>query len=155
VSDWHHCIIVIVIFLYVTFVVINSIQFSSLSLCAGVGFNCVRFLGTAVAVILSLFGFLSPIAMVVLPRLDVIDWATRPDGTSVDVTSMKTCAPECEGLLISFAFKLLILMLGTLAVFFRQPKVMLHYSRCVYLAFVFLRFSLLVMHDNSLLTALR
>ena len=96
---------------------------SSKEFSPGVGFSCVRFLGTAVAVILSLFGFLSPIAMVILPRLDVIDWTQRPDGTTVDVASlMKTCAPECEGLLISFAFKLLILMLGTLAVFFRQPK---------------------------------
>ena len=91
----------------------------------GIGFNCVRFLGTAVAVVLSLFGFLSPVAMVVLPRLDLIDWTRRPDGTTMDAAAdadMKTCAPECEGLLISFAFKLLILMLGTLAVFFRQPK---------------------------------
>ncbi|KAL8588181.1 hypothetical protein ACOMHN_063577 [Nucella lapillus] len=87
----------------------------------GVGFNCVRFMGTAVAVILSLFGFLSPVAMVVLPRLDIIDWSRRADG-SVVVTDVKTCQPECEGLLISFAFKLLILMLGTLAMFFRQPK---------------------------------
>lgn len=90
----------------------------------GVGFSCIRFLGTAVAVILSLFGFLSPVAMVILPKLDIIDWTKRPDGSAVesDNFDMKTCAPECEGLLISFAFKLLILMLGTLAVFFRQPK---------------------------------
>ncbi|XP_076438548.1 vang-like protein 2 [Babylonia areolata] len=88
----------------------------------GVGFNCVRFMGTAVAVILSLFGFLSPVAMVVLPRLDIMDWTRRPDGSLVDSALVKVCAPECEGLLISFAFKLLILMLGTLAVFFRQPK---------------------------------
>lgn len=87
----------------------------------GVGFNCVRFMGTAVAVVLSLFGFLSPIAMVILPKLDIIDWTKRPDGSMVE-SDVKTCAPECEGLLISFAFKLLILMLGTLALFFRQPK---------------------------------
>lgn len=84
----------------------------------GPGFSCIRFLGTAVAVILSLFGFLSPIAMVILPKVDIIDWTKPSDGDVVDLS----CKPECEGLLISFAFKLLILMLGTLAVFFRQPK---------------------------------
>lgn len=89
----------------------------------GVGFNCVRFLGTAVAVILSLFGFLSPVAMVVLPRLNVIEWKKDvTDAESKTTVDVAACAPECEGLLISFAFKLLILTLATLAVFFRQPK---------------------------------
>ncbi|KAL8624544.1 hypothetical protein ACOMHN_005845 [Nucella lapillus] len=83
------------------------------------GFTCVHYLGTAVAVLLSLFGFLSPIAMVILPRLNIIDWSL---GSRSLESAMKRCAPECEGLLISFAFKLLILLLGTLAVFFRQPK---------------------------------
>ncbi|PVD27574.1 hypothetical protein C0Q70_12736 [Pomacea canaliculata] len=34
----------------------------------GLGFNCVRFLSTALAVVLSLTAFLSPIAMVILPK---------------------------------------------------------------------------------------
>ncbi|XP_076457838.1 vang-like protein 2-B [Babylonia areolata] len=82
------------------------------------GFNCVHYLGTAVAVILSLFGFLSPIAMVILPRLNIIDWSYG----ELSEWEMKRCPPQCEGLLISFSFKLLILLLGTLAVFFRHPK---------------------------------
>jgi vang-like len=60
--------------------------------------------------VLSLLGFLSPVAMVVLPKLGIGNWDTEP------------CAVECEGLLISFAFKLLILCIATVALFFRQPK---------------------------------
>lgn len=73
-------------------------------------FNCTRYVGTAFASILSIFGFLSPIVMVVLPKIGIDDWAVNQ------------CQPECEGLLISFSFKLLILLMGTVALFFRQPK---------------------------------
>jgi hypothetical protein len=72
--------------------------------------GCARYIGTVLAGVLSLLGFLSPVAMVVLPKLGIGNWDTEP------------CAVECEGLLISFAFKLLILCIATVALFFRQPK---------------------------------
>ncbi|CAG2256124.1 vang-like protein 2-B [Mytilus edulis] len=74
-----------------------------------IGIGCARYIGTALAGILSVIGFLSPVAMVVLPKL-LSNWQAGE------------CAPECEGLLISFAFKLLILCIATVALFFRQPK---------------------------------
>lgn len=74
------------------------------------GFDCCRHLSTGLAALLSLIGFLSPIAMVVLPRLKLGGWNTSH------------CTVECEGLLISMAFKLLILLIGTVALFFRQPR---------------------------------
>ncbi|XP_052804333.1 vang-like protein 2-B [Mya arenaria] len=69
-----------------------------------------RYLTTAFAGLLSLLGFFSPIAMVVLPKLKISGWATD------------NCGVECEGLLISMAFKLLILLIGTVALFFHQPR---------------------------------
>ena len=75
-----------------------------------IGIGCARYIGTVLAGVLSLLGFLSPVAMVVLPKLGIGNWDTEP------------CAVECEGLLISFAFKLLILCIATVALFFRQPK---------------------------------
>lgn len=54
--------------------------------------------------------FLSPILMIVLPKLDLFVWKT------------KECGPECDGLMISFVFKLLILLIGSWAVTFRQPR---------------------------------
>ncbi|XP_069115604.1 vang-like protein 2 [Argopecten irradians] len=77
---------------------------------SGIGIGCARYVGTALAGVLSVAGFLSPIAMIILPKLQINGWQTLP------------CDPECEGLLISCAFKLLILFLGTVALFFRQPK---------------------------------
>ena len=110
----------------------------------GVGFNLTRFLGVALAILLSLFGFLSPIAMVILPRFDLVDWNPVPDGVlgrEEMAERVRRCAPECEGVLISFSFKLLILLLGTLAVFFRQPRSSLprvYVYRAVVLFLVFL-----------------
>ncbi|KAK3107775.1 hypothetical protein FSP39_021993 [Pinctada imbricata] len=75
-----------------------------------IGLGCARYVGTVLAGVLSVIAFLSPIAMVVLPKLGINGWETGP------------CLPACEGLLISFAFKLLILAMGTFALFFRQPK---------------------------------
>ncbi|ESO93739.1 hypothetical protein LOTGIDRAFT_209276 [Lottia gigantea] len=83
-----------------------------------VGFDCARYVGTALAAVLSIFGFLSPIAMIVLPKLGIFDW--KSDNNKGEDSLQ--CKPECEGLLISFAFKLLILLIGTFALFFRQPK---------------------------------
>lgn len=76
----------------------------------GVAFRCQMWLGSLIAGTLSLCAFLSPIVMVVLPKLDLLTWR------------LQKCGPECDGLLISFAFKLLILLVGSWAVFFRRPK---------------------------------
>lgn len=73
-------------------------------------FDCTRYVGTILAGVLSLFGFASPIIMVILPKLGIKNWDAGP------------CKPECEGLLISFTFKLIILLMGTMALFFRHPK---------------------------------
>ena len=75
-----------------------------------IGFNCVRYLGTILAAILGLAAFLSPVAMVILPKVGLKEWA------------LDECGVKCEGLFISLAFKLLILLIGTWALFFRKPK---------------------------------
>lgn len=51
----------------------------------------------------------SPIAMVLIPRFNVIQLKSEH----------LQCDSECDGLLISFSFKLLILLLGSWALFFR------------------------------------
>ncbi|KFV04297.1 Vang-like 1 [Pterocles gutturalis] len=74
-----------------------------------VGLDCKRYLGLTVAAVLGLLVFLTPIAFILLPQ---ILW--RDD--------LEPCGTACEGLFISVAFKLLILLIGTWALFFRQPK---------------------------------
>uniref|UniRef100_A0A672SED1 Vang-like protein n=1 Tax=Sinocyclocheilus grahami TaxID=75366 RepID=A0A672SED1_SINGR len=74
-----------------------------------VGLDCKRYLNVALSVILGLVVFLTPLAFLILPHLL---WADR----------LTACGTACEGLFISVAFKLLILLLAVWALFFRPPS---------------------------------
>lgn len=96
----------------------------------GMFFSCHRYMGSVVAAVLSAAAFASPVVMVVLPKLPLLDWKEEN----------LVCGPECDSALISFSFKLLILVVGTWAVFFRQPKATMpriFIFRAVILSFVF------------------
>ncbi|EDL94669.1 vang-like 2 (van gogh, Drosophila) (predicted), isoform CRA_a [Rattus norvegicus] len=71
--------------------------------------DCSRHLGVAAGAILALLSFLTPLAFLLLPPLL---WREE----------LEPCGTACEGLFISVAFKLLILLLGSWALFFRRPK---------------------------------
>lgn len=77
----------------------------------GATFKCHMWIGSVVASVISIFAFISPIMMVILPKLELFDWKI-----------VRTCGPECDGILISFAFKLLILLVGSWALFLRKPR---------------------------------
>ncbi|XP_028937234.1 vang-like protein 1 isoform X2 [Ornithorhynchus anatinus] len=74
-----------------------------------VGLDCGRYLGLTVAAALGLLVFLTPIAFILLPQ---ILWRDE----------LEPCGTVCEGLFISVAFKLLILLIGTWALFLRPPR---------------------------------
>ncbi|XP_015609701.1 vang-like protein 1 [Cephus cinctus] len=93
------------------------------------GFTCNRYVGPVIAMILGLSAFLSPIAMVVLPKLGFF-----PDSTSVLTLQQRlqllSCNAECKGQLLGLAFKLVLLGIGCWAVFLRpgnatMPRVFL------------------------------
>ena len=73
-----------------------------------------RYIGSSVIGTLSIFAILTPILMILLPKMDVVGFKE----------SQMICNVECDGLLISFSFKLVILTIGTWALFFRPSKVM-------------------------------
>ena len=73
--------------------------------------RCGQYLGPVSSAVLALAAFLSPILMVALPQMGAFD---RRLDLECDVT--------CDGMLISFAFKLLILLIGSWGLFFRRPK---------------------------------
>lgn len=75
-------------------------------------FKCDKYLGPATSALLAAIAFLSPVLMVILPKLEVFNM--REDHLHCDVT--------CDGMLISFSFKLFILLVGSWAVFFRHPR---------------------------------
>ncbi|XP_070400299.1 vang-like protein 1 isoform X1 [Nothobranchius furzeri] len=74
-----------------------------------VGLNCRLYLTRTIAVILGLLVFLTPLAFLVLPH---ILWPEK----------LQSCGTACEGLYISVAFKLLILLLAVWALFFRPAR---------------------------------
>ncbi|TNM94222.1 hypothetical protein fugu_002398 [Takifugu bimaculatus] len=74
-----------------------------------VGLDCRRYFTLTLAVILGLLVFLTPLAFLVLPHLL---WPEK----------LQSCGMACEGLFISVAFKLLILLLAVWALFFRPTR---------------------------------
>lgn len=79
--------------------------------------------------------------MVLIPRLNIIKLKNDPP----------LCDTECDGLLISFSFKLLILLLGSWALFFRYVFGILFFSFLPSLSFFSFRrgYSILRVADRS------
>jgi len=93
------------------------------------GFRCARYIGAVLAGFVGVVAFLSPIAMLALPKVGIPGWY------------LSSSTPACEGLLIGVAFKLLILALGSWALFVRRPKstmprVFVYRAVVVFLTFV-------------------
>nr|XP_057941875.1 vang-like protein 1 [Doryrhamphus excisus] len=74
-----------------------------------VGLDCRRCSTLALAAVLGVLVFLTPPAFLALPHLL---WPEK----------LRSCGTACEGLFISVAFKMLILMLAVWALFFRAPR---------------------------------
>ncbi|KAF6294034.1 VANGL planar cell polarity protein 1 [Rhinolophus ferrumequinum] len=94
-----------------------------------VGLDCKRYLGLTIAAVLGLLVFLTPIAFILLPP--ILWWE-----------ELEPCGTICEGLFISVAFKLLILLIGTWALFFRKqradvPRVFVFRALLLVLIFLF------------------
>ncbi|XP_034532040.1 vang-like protein 2 [Notolabrus celidotus] len=90
--------------------------------------DCRRYLGPVLGAVLGLFALLTPLAFLAIPQLLWRD-------------SLEPCGTPCEGLYISLAFKLLILLISTWALFLRPPRATLprfFIFRCLLLALVFL-----------------
>ncbi|KAL3279415.1 hypothetical protein HHI36_016926 [Cryptolaemus montrouzieri] len=85
----------------------------------GFGFICQRYISAAFTYLLSLVAFLSPLAMVVLPKLGFFPALTPP--ILADTDKLLVCGAECKGQLVSLAFKLLISGISAWAVFLRKP----------------------------------
>lgn len=75
-------------------------------------FGCQRYLGSVAAALLALLAVCTPVAMVMIPRLGVVPLRTE----------QLRCHAECEGLLISLTVKLVLLALGSWAVFWRPTR---------------------------------
>lgn len=90
--------------------------------------ECRRFVNPVLGAVLGLISLITPLAFLALPQLLWRD-------------SLDPCGTPCEGLYISLAFKLLILLFSTWALFLRPARAALprfFVFRCLLLALVFL-----------------
>lgn len=88
----------------------------------GFGFACQRYMETSLSLILCFVAFLSPLAMVVMPKLGFFPNAfDNMELSQIAKTQLLACNPECKGQLVSLAFRMLLLSLGIWALFFRRP----------------------------------
>uniref|UniRef100_A0A8C2G1J2 VANGL planar cell polarity protein 2 n=1 Tax=Cyprinus carpio TaxID=7962 RepID=A0A8C2G1J2_CYPCA len=90
--------------------------------------ECRRFAGPVLSGVLGLFALLTPLAFLLLPQLLWRD-------------SLEPCGTPCEGLYVSLAFKLLVLLISSWALFLRPPRATLprfFVFRCLLMALVFL-----------------
>ncbi|KAM9428032.1 vang-like protein 2 isoform 1-T2 [Salvelinus alpinus] len=90
--------------------------------------ECKRFLGPVLGGCLGLFALVTPLAFLVLPQLL---WRE----------ALEPCGTPCEGLYVSLAFKLLVLLISSWALFLRPPRATLprfFVFRCLLMVLVFL-----------------
>lgn len=87
----------------------------------GLNFICQRYVGTVLTYVLSISAFISPLAMVILPKIGFFPALSTNLGLQ-NSAKLLACGAECKGQLVSLAFKLIILAVGAWAVFLRKPN---------------------------------
>ena len=75
-------------------------------------FRLRRHVGPFVSGLLSILAVASPVVMVALPNVGALNLRE----------SDLVCGVECDGMIVSLAFKLVVLVLGSWAVFLRRPR---------------------------------
>lgn len=89
----------------------------------GLGFVCHRYVGSVLTFILSVVAFLSPLAMAVMPKLGFFPSIFNNLALQQhQQAQLLACGAECKGLLVSLAFKLVLLAIGAWAIFLRKPN---------------------------------
>ncbi|KAI5637618.1 strabismus protein domain-containing protein [Phthorimaea operculella] len=92
----------------------------------GIGSVCSRYIGSTITLGLTFVSFVSPLAMVVLPKIGFFPGLT--DNMAIQPSQriqLLSCAAECKGILLSLAFKLVLLAIGVWAVFLRPRNAIL------------------------------
>ena len=116
------------------------------------GFRFRRHAGPFLACLLSFLALLSPVVMVALPNLGLLRLREN----------RLICGLECDGMIVSLAFKLLVLLIGAWAVFLRRPRATLPRMRIfralttflsvVFLVSFWLFYASHVAHERELVT---
>ena len=88
----------------------------------GLGQACQRYIETTFSLMLNMAAFLSPLAMVMMPKMGFFPSAfENPEITQIAKMHLLACNAECKGLLVSLAARMILLALGVWAVYLRTP----------------------------------
>lgn len=88
---------------------------------SGIKFFCHRHITFIVTFILSTVAFLSPLVMLILPKVGFFP-AVMATLNENQKSTLLSCRTECKGMLITLVFKMILLAIGSWAVFFRRPR---------------------------------
>lgn len=86
------------------------------------GIACQNYIETSLSLFLTAAAFISPLAMVVMPKLGFFPSAfDNADIAQINKTQLLACNAECKGLLVSLVARMILLALGLWALFLRKP----------------------------------
>lgn len=86
------------------------------------GAACQRYVETTFSLMLNMAAFLSPLAMVMMPKLGFFTNSfENPDITQIARIHLLACNAECKGLLVSLTARMILLALGVWTIFLRKP----------------------------------
>ena len=94
-----------------------------------VGIRCARFAGPLTTGLVGLLAFVSPIVMVILPKIDVMGWNVEP------------CDANCQAVLVSLGWRLMLLLIALCLLFLRSststmPRIFVFRALVIFLIFV-------------------
>uniref|UniRef100_A0A023F511 Vang-like protein n=1 Tax=Triatoma infestans TaxID=30076 RepID=A0A023F511_TRIIF len=87
----------------------------------GLSFTCTRYVATVIVGLLSAVAFISPILMLILPKIGFFP-KLGASLSAVEREQLLSCGAECKGLLVSLCFKLFLLAAGSWALFIRKSR---------------------------------
>lgn len=87
----------------------------------GISYPCSRYIGISILTLFSLVSFVSPIMMLILPKIGFFP-ALGASLSAAERAELLSCGAECKGLLVSLCFKLFLLAGGTWAIFLRSSR---------------------------------
>jgi len=92
-------------------------------------FRLARYSGPFISAVIAILAFISPIVMVVFPKLGIGSW------------NIEDCGPSCEAVLIGLGFRLVLLIAASCALYLRSlrstmPRIFVFRALVVFLIFV-------------------
>ncbi|KAF6212209.1 hypothetical protein GE061_012730 [Apolygus lucorum] len=88
---------------------------------SSMGFTCSRYVAIGIATIVSAVAFVSPILMIILPKIGFFP-SLGASLSAAEREQLLICGAECRGVMVALSFKLFLLGAGAWALFVRKAR---------------------------------